>query len=778
MNYKYNTLKSLLLLFFIIVCLGRSFTQNTNDFVYNDRVFNLQTNSLYSPISGSIRKNGMGYELFNGDIKIGGGSYGSTFRGFAYFRTPIEVGAIVTNLTLQISVNEIAGNGHSVMLKELGSATPDDSRTFYDFIDHSISDTYAQGSYLSSYSTMNIKLNNDAIDDMFGGNLGIGFRFQNESINDGIFDGKNARFEPRLIADYFLPLVMITTPTQGEKVEKGSYHNITWNYNIPDTYNDYVWLILKSPEGDIWLNEGKAVPNNGLFRWEVSESIKDGKQYWIDVKSKSFHNIRHNTKDYFEILSKRELNVTPSKLTLGSSSGSSETFAISSNTSWSVSESVSWLNVSSNSGSGNRTITVTATSTNPSTTTGRVASISVSGGGINRTVTVSQEPSVALTVSPTSLTLGSSSGSSETFTISSNTSWTVSESSSWLNVSSNSGSGNRTITVTATSANPSTTTRRTGSISVSGGGINRTVTVSQEPSVVIFGATPNSKTVSATSGSTTFSVTSSVGWSVEDNVPWLAATKIDGTIISVVYQANTSPTSRSATITVYGTGGLKDAVTVTQEGTDNNTCSSYAITDNTYSESVNLLESVRVDLGEEYTIADWTDLKNIKNIDEWVSCMNLQHDQTFMVKMNGNRFFNSTRQYLVQYSTDGIPYAGFLVHDQIDNKLFLGSWYGINMHILARNDNHTDINDESFSNIVVYPNPTNEKVFINLSNNVKYTVMIKLLDNTGRILFLDRLNSLTVEDNYSLNLSSFSPGIYLIRIESNKGVIVKKVIKK
>jgi hypothetical protein len=62
-----------------------------------------------------------------------------------------------------------------------------------------------------------------------------------------------------------------------------------------------------------------------------------------------------------------------------------------------------------------------------------------------------------------------------------------------------------------------------------------------------------------------------------------------------------------------------------------------------------------------------------------------------MVTRNGNPIFSGKRQYNVQYFPNGRVPAGFLIHDKIDNKLFLGSWYGLNANILAvKTENRRD----------------------------------------------------------------------------------------
>jgi len=129
--------------------------------------------------------------------------------------------------------------------------------------------------------------------------------------------------------------------------------------------------------------------------------------------------------------------------------------------------------------------------------------------------------------------------------------------------------------------------------------------------------------------------------------------------------------------------GLFLLFVISMTGIQAQDCRNMMLTSGSYSETVNFQNVIRRDLGGNYTMADWNDLKRIPNIDVWISCMQLRREQSFMVTRNGNPIFSGKRQYNVQYFPTGRIPAGFLIHDKIDNKLFLGSWYGLNTNILA-----------------------------------------------------------------------------------------------
>ena len=64
--------------------------------------------------------------------------------------------------------------------------------------------------------------------------------------------------------------------------------------------------------------------------------------------------------------------------------------------------------------------------------------------------------------------------------------------------------------------------------------------------------------------------------------------------------------------------------------------------------------------------------------------MKLRRGQTFMVTKSGKFTYGDKRQYFVLYSPYGELPTGFLTHDQISNKLYLGSWYGEARQVLIK----------------------------------------------------------------------------------------------
>ena len=267
------------------------------------------------------------------------------------------------------------------------------------------------------------------------------------------------------------------------------------------------------------------------------------------------------------------LTVSKSSLSFLASTSLTESFSITSNTDWTISRGgENWFTVTPISGSNNRAISVTATANN--TSSGRSGTITVAAGNITRTIIVTQvgaAASLSITAnsgSNTPYTEGSfqSVASQGSFYVKSNTNWNVKSSESWIVVSPSSGTNNGTVRfeIGANSAK----TSRDATITVSGSGITQTFKVSQyglDPEIKLSTSSLN---FSAASGENTFSFTSNVSWTVSSDANWLTVSPTSGSQsyreITVKAAANTSTSTRKATITVSG-GGLSQTISVTQD---------------------------------------------------------------------------------------------------------------------------------------------------------------------------------------------------------------------
>ena len=90
--------------------------------------------------------------------------------------------------------------------------------------------------------------------------------------------------------------------------------------------------------------------------------------------------------------------------------------------------------------------------------------------------------------------------------------------------------------------------------------------------------------------------------------------------------------------------------------------------------------------------------------------------------------------------------------------------------IVRINDDSNSISNNDASNITYYPNPANQIIHIN-AKNIKE---VELIDLSGKIL----IDKKGIFNSYDLNISNISKGNYLIKIRTNKGLSIKKIIIK
>jgi len=80
----------------------------------------------------------------------------------------------------------------------------------------------------------------------------------------------------------------------------------------------------------------------------------------------------------------------------------------------------------------------------------------------------------------------------------------------------------------------------------------------------------------------------------------------------------------------------------------------------------------------------------------------------------------------------------------------------------------------SISQINLYPNPSNEIITIDIGNNNINNATLQVVDLLGKVILTEQITSQTT----TINLNSYSKGIYLVKFSNKNGSKVYKVIKK
>jgi hypothetical protein len=335
------------------------------------------------------------------------------------------------------------------------------------------------------------------------------------------------------------PILTVSPTTLAPSAAAGSFA-ITLTSNLPWTVNSSeAWLTVTPTSGS----------NNGTLTASYTANTDAARTGILTFTGGGL------TRTVTVTQAGPTLSVTPTTQARTSAAGSFTT-TLTSNVAWTVVSDAVWLTTTVSSGSNNATVTANYTA---NTGDERTGTLTFTGGGITRTVTVTQAPPPVLTVSPATQSVSPIAGNFA-ITLTSNIAWTVTSNAAWLTATPTSGSNNGTVTANFTG---NTAGARTGVLTFTGGGLTRTVTVSQAaPNLTM---TPTTNAVSPLSGSVTITLTSNVNWTVSSNAAWLTFSPASGSnngSITASYTANTG-SARTGTLTFSG-GGINRTVTVTQ----------------------------------------------------------------------------------------------------------------------------------------------------------------------------------------------------------------------
>jgi len=196
------------------------------------------------------------------------------------------------------------------------------------------------------------------------------------------------------------------------------------------------------------------------------------------------------------------------------------------------------------------------------------------GGGGGTTPVINKN---SLAVSNSSLTFDAAAGQ-QTVNITANCDWKITCSATWLTINPTSGNANATVTL---SAQENTITQREATVTVTGGGFTRTISVSQKGAEVKLTVSPQTLEYSYKAEEKTVAITSNAAWTASSDQVWCTVDKTSGNgnvNITIKVNQNNSPDKRTANVKITS-GSKTETVAVTQNGGTLPTVSNLNISD-------------------------------------------------------------------------------------------------------------------------------------------------------------------------------------------------------
>ena len=90
--------------------------------------------------------------------------------------------------------------------------------------------------------------------------------------------------------------------------------------------------------------------------------------------------------------------------------------------------------------------------------------------------------------------------------------------------------------------------------------------------------------------------------------------------------------------------------------------------------------------------------------------------------------------------------------------------------------NSTNIEELNIDKLTLYPNPSQDVFNIEFTSLVRQDLELRIINSIGEIVYIDNLNNHIGQYNNSISLAKYSKAIYFLEIQTDDGIVNKKLI--
>ncbi len=260
--------------------------------------------------------------------------------------------------------------------------------------------------------------------------------------------------------------------------------------------------------------------------------------------------------------------------------------------------------------------------------------------------------------------------------------------------------------------------------------------------VPTLAVTPSNRNVTATAGSTTFTVTSNSSWTSTSNTGWCtvnAGGTNNGTI-TANYTVNTSVTQRVANITVTVSGLPDQTVTVTQAG------AAPTLTVGPANQNVTSAAGTT-----SFSVTSNTTWTSISSADWCTVPASGSGNGTLTATYTANPL-NVVRVATITTTVTGLPQQ---------------------MVTVTQSASSVGVSEQSLSRLQVYPNPSTGLFRLDVGNLSDCEIRVTILDISGKNISSANYSG---SGAYSFDLTNSPVGIYFIRCEADGKTAVRRLV--
>ena len=88
----------------------------------------------------------------------------------------------------------------------------------------------------------------------------------------------------------------------------------------------------------------------------------------------------------------------------------------------------------------------------------------------------------------------------------------------------------------------------------------------------------------------------------------------------------------------------------------------------------------------------------------------------------------------------------------------------------------TSIEDLNIDKLTIYPNPSEDVFNVEFTSLVSQDLELRIINSIGEIVYIDNVNNHIGEYSTSISLEKYSKAIYFLEIQTDNGIVNKKLI--
>jgi hypothetical protein len=140
--------------------------------------------------------------------------------------------------------------------------------------------------------------------------------------------------------------------------------------------------------------------------------------------------------------------------------------------------------------------------------------------------------------------------------------------------------------------------------------------------------------------------------------------------------------------------------------------------------------------------------------------------------INGGIIINGQNTNSIEVQWGSIPGTYVLYVIETDNIGCIGDTVFLSVNV----SNSTNVEDLNIDKLTIYPNPSQDVFNVEFTSLVRQDLELRIINSIGEIVYIDNVNNHIGAYSNSISLEEYSTAIYFLEIQTDDGIVNKKLI--